>query len=88
MGRLDFKDHGQNRPLGLQPTPGNYEDGLALPTQGGHPALGLKFSVRRRESQHLGAATPGPAYAGREVGLAGGLEVAPRWILTGSQPGA
>ena len=38
MGETYFKDRGQNRPLGLQPTWGNYEDWQAMPTQAGPEA--------------------------------------------------
>lgn len=88
MGRLNFKDHGQNRPLGLQPTPGNYEAGLALPTQGGHPALGLNRVWGAGSRSIWAQRPPDLSMAAEKWGWPGGLEVAPRWVLAGPQPGA
>lgn len=58
VGETFFKDRGQNQPLGLQPTLGNYEDRQALPTQSKHPKPGLEPRMGQKVVTVFGSNDP------------------------------
>lgn len=64
LGETYFKRSWAERAPGPPANSGDYEDGQALPTQGGYLRPGLKLSVRQTGV----AAPPGPECASREAG--------------------